>query len=409
MERPLTQNFGRQSCDYSALKKALGITPQAILNEVRQSDLKGRGGAGFVTGMKWSFVPQTPQPKYLIINADEMEPGTMKDRYLMEGDPFQLIEGAIISAYAIGASTIYLFLRGEYKRAAEKMQAAIKQAYDQRCLGKNILGSTFSVDMHVHLSAGRYMCGEETGLLNALEGKRANPRSKPPFPATVGFRGKPTVVNNVETICNIPHIVQHGAAWFKQLSKTADGGTKIFGVSGHVQTPGLWELPMGTSARQILMEYAGGMRQGRKFRALLPGGASTAFILEEHLDLPMDFSSLHKAGSRIGTGTMIVLDDHTCPVAMLYSLELFFSRESCGWCTPCREGLSWVADTLLAIENGQGEDRDLDILEEHVELLQPGHTFCPLAPGAMDPLKSALSYFRQDFLDHIQQKRCPWQ
>jgi NADH-quinone oxidoreductase subunit F len=409
MERPLTQNFGRQSCDYSALKKALRITPQAILNEVRQSDLKGRGGAGFVTGMKWSFVPQTPQPKYLIINADEMEPGTMKDRYLMEGDPFQLIEGAIISAYAIGASTIYLFLRGEYKLAAEKMQAAIKQAYDQRCLGENILGSAFSVDMHIHLSAGRYMCGEETGLLNALEGKRANPRSKPPFPATVGFRGKPTVVNNVETICNIPHIVQHGAAWFKQLSKTADGGTKIYGVSGQVQNPGLWELPMGTSARQILMEYAGGMRQGRKFRALLPGGASTAFILEEHLDLPMDFSSLHKAGSRIGTGTMIVLDDHTCPVATLYSLELFFSRESCGWCTPCREGLSWVADTLLAIENGQGKDHDLDILEEHVELLQPGHTFCPLAPGAMDPLKSALSYFRQDFLDHIQQKRCPWQ
>lgn len=409
MEKPLTQHFGRTFSDYPALRKALGMDPKAIVEEVRKSDLRGRGGAGFLTGMKWSFVPSTPTLKFIAINADEMEPGTMKDRWLMENDPYLLIEGAIISAYAIGASTIYLYLRGEYKKSAEKMQEAINQAYAQNCLGKNILGSPFTVDMYLHVSAGRYMCGEETGLLNALEGKRANPRAKPPFPATVGFRGKPTVVNNVETLCNVPHIVQNGATWFKQLSKTADGGTKIYGVSGKVQNPGLWELPMGTTAREIIEKYAGGMLPGHKLRGLLPGGASTAFILENHLDLPMDFSSLSPAGSRMGTGTMIILDDHTCPVGMLYSLELFFSRESCGWCTPCREGLPWVAKILDAIENGQGEMRDLKVLEEHVERLQPGYTFCPLAPGAMDPLKSALSYFRHDFEDHIQRKRCPWQ
>jgi NADH-quinone oxidoreductase subunit F len=409
MERPLTQHLGRTSSEYLALRKALKMDPLAIQDEVARSMLRGRGGAGFVTGDKWKFVPRAAGPKYLVVNADEMEPGTMKDRWLLEKDPYQLIEGAVISAFALGASDIYLFLRGEYKEVCERLKVAIGQAYDQKCLGKNILGSGFSVDMHLHLSAGRYMCGEETALLNALEGKRANPRSKPPFPATVGFCGKPTVVNNVETLCNVPHIVQNGAEWFKQLSKSADGGTKLYGVSGHVRNPGVWELPLGTTAREILFECAGGMESGRAFRALLPGGASTAFILEEHLDLPMDFTSLAKAGSRMGTGTMIVLDDQTCPVGMLYSLELFFKRESCGWCTPCREGLSWVAKTLEAIEGGKGEEGDLAVLEDHVKYLQMGNTFCPLAPGAMDPLKSALRYFRQDFVDHIQQKRCPWQ
>lgn len=409
MERPLTKNFGRTSSEYPSLKKALKMDPTAIQEEVSRASLRGRGGAGFLTGDKWKFVPKTAGPKYLVINADEMEPGTMKDRWLLEHDPYQLIEGAIISAFAIQACDIFLFLRGEYKEVFEKMKAAIAQAYVQNCLGKNILCSDFSVDMHVHLSAGRYMCGEETALLNALEGKRANPRSKPPFPAAVGFCGKPTVINNVETLCNVPHIVQNGAAWFKQLSKSVDGGTKLYGASGPVQNPGVWELPLGTTAREVLTEYAGGMLPGRSFRALLPGGASTAFILEEHLDLPLDFASLTLAGSRMGTGTMIVLDDTTCPVGMLYSLELFFSRESCGWCTPCREGLSWVAKTLEAIENGKGVESDITILEEHTKLLQSGNTFCPLAPGAMEPLKSALSYFRQDFVDHIQQKRCPRQ
>ena len=261
--------------------------------------------------------------------------------------------------------------------------------------------------MYLHTSAGRYMCGEETGLLNALEGKRANPRVKPPFPAAVGFLGKPTVINNVETICNIPHIIANGADWYRSLSKSADGGTKIYGVSGRVQKPGLFELPLGTTAREVLAQ-TGGMADGFHFRAALPGGASTAFILEDHLSLAMDFTSLASAGSRLGTGTMIVLDDRTCPVGALCSLENFFRRESCGWCTPCREGLPWVHATLEAIEQGQGKPSDLDILNEHVELLQSGNTFCPLAPGAMEPLKSALTYFRQDFMEHIERRGCPW-
>jgi NADH-quinone oxidoreductase subunit F len=408
MERPLTQQFGRTSSEYTALKKALRSTPQAIIDEVHKARLKGRGGAGFVTGQKWSFVPKDVFPKYLVVNADEMEPGTMKDRWLIEGDPYQVVEGAVISAYAIGASTIYLFLRGEYTTAAEKLSLAIRHAYDHHCLGANILGSDFSVEMKMHISSGRYMCGEETGLLNALEGKRANPRNKPPFPATVGLLGKPTVINNVETICNIPHIVEHGADWYLHLSNSTDGGTKIYGVSGHVHHPGLFELPLGTTARELI-EHAGGMMPGYGFRAALPGGASTAFILESHLNLAMDFSSLEPAGSRLGTGTMIILDDRTCPIGILCSLEAFFSRESCGWCTPCREGLPWVHATLSAIEIGRGEEQDLAILNEHVELLQSGNTFCPLAPGAMEPLKSALAYFHEDFVDHIQQKRCPWQ
>ena len=407
MERPLTQHFGRTSSDYPALKRALTLAPQAIIEEVTKARLRGRGGAGFMTGQKWSFVPAAVYPKYLIVNADEMEPGAMKDRWLLEGDPYQIIEGAIISAYAINASTIYVFLRGEYRLAAERLDRAIRQAYAQKCLGKSILGSDFSVEMFVHTSCGRYMCGEETGLLNALEGKRATPRVKPPFPAAVGFLGKPTVINNVETVCNIPHIILKGSDWYLHLSNSIDGGTKIYGVSGHVQKPSLFELPLGTTGREVL-DQAGGMASGYLFRAALPGGASTSFILEDHLDLAMDFTSLAPAGSRLGTGTMIVLDDRTCPVGALCSLENFFRRESCGWCTPCREGLPWVHATLEAIEHGAGKRADLAILNEHVELLQSGNTFCPLAPGAMEPLKSALTYFRQDFIDHIEHKGCPW-
>ena len=407
MERPLTSQFGRASSEYPALKKALTLGPKAITEEVTRAALRGRGGAGFATGQKWSFVPAASSQKYLIVNADEMEPGAMKDRWLLEGDPYQLIEGALISAYAINASKIYIFLRNEYQRSAARLHQAIRQAYAQGCIGKAILGSDFSVELFVHTSCGRYMCGEETGLLNALEGKRANPRVKPPFPAAVGFLGKPTVINNVETICNIPHIIANGADWYRSLSKSADGGTKIYGVSGRVQKPGLFELPLGTTAREVLAQ-TGGMADGFHFRASLPGGASTAFILEDHLSLAMDFSSLASAGSRLGTGTMIVLDDRTCPVGALCSLEDFFRRESCGWCTPCREGLPWVHATLEAIEQGQGKPSDLDILNEHVELLQSGNTFCPLAPGAMEPLKSALTYFRQDFMEHIERRGCPW-
>ena len=411
-EEPLNLKGYERAGGYQAVRKAvLNMTSEQIIKVVKDSNLRGRGGAGFPTGQKWSFVPMgddAPRPKYLVANADEMEPGTFKDRMLLEGNPHQLIEGMIVSAYAIKADIAYIFLRWEYKSAARKLEMAIAEAYEGNYIGKNILGSGYSLELHLHISAGRYMCGEETGLLNALEGKRAIPRAKPPFPQVCGLWGKPTIVNNVETLCNIPHIINNGAEWFKGLSYTEDGGTKIYGVSGRVKKPGAWELPMGTTVREILEEHANGMYPGFKFRGLIPGGASTEFLLEEHLDVKMDFQSVQRAGSRLGTGTMVILDDKTCPVGMVNNLEHFFARESCGWCTPCREGLPWIAKILQAIEQGQGEMEDMEVLKSHTDLLGPGHTFCALAPGAMEPLQSALKYFEEDFRKHIQGKRCPW-
>jgi NADH-quinone oxidoreductase subunit F len=423
MERPLTEHIkpGEGPLDlkgyervggYRALRKALRqMEPEDVTEEVKRSNLRGRGGAGFPTGSKWSFVPMgedAPRPKFLLINADEMEPGTFKDRLLLEKAPHQLIEGIVLSAYAMQADAAYVFLRWAYKVAAERMKKAIAQAYDGGYLGKNILGSGYDLELRLHTSAGRYICGEETALLNAMEGRRATPRSKPPFPPVVGLWGKPTIVNNVETLSNVPHIIDRGAAWFKDLSYSKDGGTKLYGASGKVKNPGLWELPMGTPVRQILEEHAGGMRDGLKFRGLLPGGASTDFLVEEHLDVPMDFESVQKAGSRLGTGTMIILDDQTCPVGMVQNLTYFFAQESCGWCTPCRDGLPWTAQLLAAIDRGHGQPGDLERLELHCKLLGPGHTFCALAPGAVEPIQSALKYFREDFEQHIREKRCPW-
>ncbi len=423
MERPLTKNFRSDgeapslkeyvhAGGYEAVRRVLReLTPQAVTTLVKDSNLKGRGGAGFPTGLKWSFVPMgddVPHPKYLIANADEMEPGAFKDRLLLEGDPHQLIEGMIVASYAIQADVAFIFLRWAYRVAAERLEHALAEAYANNYLGRNICGSGYSLEMYLHVSAGRYMCGEETALLNALEGKRATPRSKPPFPAVSGLWGKPTIVNNVETFCNVPHIVNHGAEWFKSLSHTAEGGTKIYGVSGKVKHPGAWELPLGTTVRELLEEHAGGVRDGLKFRAAIPGGASTEFLLEEHLDVKMDFESVQKAGSRLGTGTMIVMDDQTCPVGLVHNLERFFAQESCGWCTPCREGLPWTAKILHAIEGGAGQPIDMQRLMLHTKFRGPGHTFCALAPGAMEPLQSALHYFREDFERHIREKRCPW-
>jgi NADH-quinone oxidoreductase subunit F len=423
MERPLTQHIKpdgsmltlkeyEQMGGYQAVRKALrGMTPKEVVETVTKSDLRGRGGAGFPTGMKWGFVPMganAPRPKYFVANADEMEPGTFKDRLLLEGDPHQLLEGMIIGAYAVQADVAYLFLRWAYKLAEKRLAQAIAEAYGAGYLGKNILGSGWSLELHLHVSAGRYMCGEETGLLNSLEGKRATPRAKPPFPPVSGLWGKPTNVNNVETLCNVPHIINHGPVWFHKLSRTRNGGTKLFGVSGRVKNPGLWELPMGTTIREILEEHGGGMRDGYRFRGVIPGGASTEFLLEEHLDVRMDFDEVHKAGSRMGTGTMIVLDDKTCPVGMVQNLEKFFARESCGWCTPCRDGLPWTARLLQAIDEGQGQPKDLERLALHTKFLGPGFTFCALAPGAMEPLASALRCFKDDFERHIREKRCPW-
>lgn len=423
MEKPLTGNMRADGQPlsleeyeglggYQALRKALlQMTPGEVTDLVTDSNLRGRGGAGFGTGMKWSFVPMgddAPKPKYFLCNADEMEPGSFKDRLLLEGDPHQLIEGQIISAYAIQATEGYIFLRWAYKTAERRLRQALAEAYDAGYLGKNILGSGFDFELHLHVSAGRYMCGEETGLLNSLEGKRATPRAKPPYPQVSGFRGKPSIVNNVETISNVAHIINNGAEWFKGLSLTDEGGTKIYGASGKVRRPGAWELPLGTTLGEILEEHAGGMQEGLEFRGALPGGASTDFLTPDHLDVKMDFASVQAAGSRLGTGTIIVLDDQTCPVAMVQNLEKFFAQESCGWCTPCREGLPWVARILGAIEEGNGRLSDLDLLAQQCQLLGPGHTFCALAPGAVEPLQSALKYFREDFERHIEDKRCPW-
>lgn len=423
METPLTKNIDpkrgplnlrdyEKVGGYQSVQKALKtLEPKAITKLVKETNLRGRGGAGFPTGVKWSFVPMGPDaqhPKYLVCNADEMEPGTFKDRLLLEQSPHQLVESMIVSGYAMQADIGYIFLRAEYKLAEKTLQKAIGEAYERNYLGKNILGTDYGFELYLHTSAGRYICGEETALLNALEGKRATPRAKPPFPPVVGLFGKPTIVNNVETLCNIPHIVNKGVDWYKSLSVSNDSGTKLYGVSGKVKKPGLWELPMGTTIREILEKYAGGMLDGLKFRGVIPGGASTDFLVEEHLDVKMDFESVEKAGSRLGTGTMIVLDDKTCPVGMVQSLERFFARESCGWCTPCRDGLPWVEKILIAIEEGEGMEEDIANLEMHTRFLGMGMTFCAFAPGAMEPLQSALKYFRNDFRQHIAEKRCPW-
>ncbi|MBI2817025.1 MAG: NADH-quinone oxidoreductase subunit NuoF [Acidobacteria bacterium] len=423
MEKPLT---GRMRSDgepvdlqeyeraggYQAIQKALGrMTPKQVQEEVQRSNLRGRGGAGFGTGLKWSFVPigpDAPRPKYVVCNADEMEPGTFKDRLLMERDPHQLIEGIILTSYAVEAEVAYLFLRGEYTLAEDTLARAISDAYRAGYWGRNIAGTGYNLDLYLHTSAGRYICGEETALLNALEGKRANPRAKPPFPPVVGLWGKPTVINNVETLCNVPHIIRNGADWFRALSRSPDGGTKLFGASGRVKRPGIWELPMGVTIREVIEEPAGGMQDGYALRGLQPGGASTDFLTTEHLDVALDFNSIAKVGSRLGTGTMIILDDRTCPVGMTLNLTHFFAQESCGWCTPCWAGLSWCEQILAAIEKGNGRSEDLGHLEFQTRFFGLGNTFCALAPGAAEPIQSALKYFRQDFQKHIDEKRCPW-
>ena len=395
---------------YLAVRDTLAnLNPSEVLELIKEANLRGRGGAGFPTGMKWSFVPPDNHSghRYLVANADEMEPGTFKDRLILEFDPHQLIEGMILSAYTISANIGYIFIRAEYHTAIRRLRQAIDEAKARHYLGTRILGSEFSFELHVHVSAGRYICGEETALLNSLEGKRATPRAKPPFPQVSGLWGRPTIVNNVETLCNIPHIVARGADWFKSLGKGVDAGTKLFGASGRVKRPGCWELPMGTSIREILEQHAGGMEDGYQFKGLLPGGASTDFLVSEHLDVAMEYESIMKAGSRMGTGTMIILDDRTCPVGMIANLEKFFARESCGFCTPCREGLPWVQQLLEGIEAGHGSAQDIEILERQSRFIGAiGNTHCAHAPGAIEPLVSGLKYFRDDLDAHIRNQRC---
>lgn len=380
------------------------MEPGDVVNMVKDAGLGGRGGAGFNTGLKWSFVPPPDGgPRYLVINGDEMEPGTFKDRLLIEHDPHLLIEGMITTCYALQAQTGYIFLRGEYTICEERLLQAISEAYDNGMLGKNVAGKKgFDLDIYLHTSAGRYICGEETALLNALEGKRANPRAKPPFPQVSGLWGRPTVVNNVETICNIPGIVSNGVEWYQNLGTGDFVGTRISGVSGRVNNPGCWEVPVGITFRELLEDYAGGMQDGYELKAFLPGGGSTDFLMPEHLDLPMDPGAVQKAGSRLGTSLIMVLDDKTCPVGCIRNLIKFFAHESCGWCTPCRDGLPWVEHILNKMEEGTGSLKDIDILDEMTRYMGPGNTFCALAPGAAEPLQSGLKYFMDEFKAHVE-------
>ncbi|ELV7528698.1 NADH-quinone oxidoreductase subunit NuoF [Edwardsiella ictaluri] len=401
-QQPVWLEEYRAKNGYHAAERALkGMAQDEVVTLVKDAGLKGRGGAGFSTGLKWSLMPkdESMNVRYLLCNADEMEPGTYKDRLLMEQLPHLLVEGMLIGAYALKAYRGYIFLRGEYVRAAENLRRAIDEARAAGLLGKNIFGSGFDFDLFVHTGAGRYICGEETALINSLEGRRANPRAKPPFPASAGVWGKPTCVNNVETLCNVPAIIEHGVAWYQGLSagKSQDAGTKLMGFSGRVKNPGLWELPFGTTAREILEDYAGGMRDGLKLKAWQPGGAGTDFLTEAHLDLPMDFASIGKAGSRLGTALAMAVDHEINMVSLLCNLESFFARESCGWCTPCRDGLPWGLKILRALERGEGQPGDIETLEQLCRLLAPGHTFCAHAPGAVEPLQSAIKYFRGEF------------
>ncbi|WGL97410.1 NADH-quinone oxidoreductase subunit NuoF [Arsenophonus sp. aPb] len=394
---------------YQGAKNALKtMSPDQVVSLVKDAGLKGRGGAGFSTGLKWSLMPKDDNMniRYLLCNADEMEPGTYKDRLLMEQLPHLLIEGMLIGAYALKAYRGYIFLRGEYIEAAKHLRKAIEEAKAAGLLGKNILATGFNFELFVHTGAGRYICGEETALINSLEGRRANPRSKPPFPATSGVWGKPTCVNNVETLCNVPAIIAHGKEWYLGLSegKSKDAGTKLMGFSGRVNNPGLWELPFGITAREILEDYAGGMREGLTLKAWQPGGAGTDFLTEAHLDLAMDFDTIAKAGSRLGTALAMAVDHEINMVSLTRNLEQFFARESCGWCTPCRDGLPWSVKILQALERGEGQPGDIETLEQLCRFLGPGKTFCAHAPGAVEPLQSAIKYFRAEFEAGISQQ-----
>lgn len=386
---------------YKSLKKALGIEPKELIEEVKKAGLRGRGGAGFPTGMKWMFASGDPKfPKYLVCNADEGEPGTFKDRPILEKNPHLLIEGMAISGHALKAEFGHIYLRGEYPFAKEVMEKAIAQAYEKGYLGINIMGSGINFDLSVHQGAGAYVCGEETALINSLEGRRGQPRIKPPFPVNSGAWKKPTIVNNVETLSNIPLIVEIGAAEYAKIGNKECPGPKIFSVSGHVKNPGVFELPMGTTLREIIYQHAGGMKNGKPLKAVIPGGISTPVLPPDQLDVQMDFSSLPKIGSMLGSGAVIVFDDSVCLVRVVERAIKFFEHESCGKCTPCREGTGWLRSILHRIENGEGREGDIKLLED-VSKNIAGKTFCPLGDGAAGVVLNFIKHFRPEFEAHM--------
>jgi len=392
---------------YVALEKALKqMTPEQVIDELKKSNLRGRGGAGFPTGMKWSFVPKdTGKPKYILCNADESEPGTCKDRPLMEMDPHQLIEGVIIAGRAVDAHNGYIYVRGEYRCVLDIMDRAIEEAYTRGYLGKNILGSGFDFDVCTHTGAGAYECGEESALMESLEGKRGYPRIRPPFPAVVGLYGCPTVINNVETLSSVPAVIREGGEAYAKRGTPKNGGTRLFCISGHVNRAGIYELPMGFNLRRMIDEVAGGMRKGKKLKAVIPGGSSCPLLKAEETDLPMDYDSLAKAGSMLGSGGVVIIDEDTCMVDLARRIMHFYAHESCGWCIPCREGTSWLRKMLERFHAGMGRAEDIPLIGELAKNML-GRTFCPLGDAAALPTISIVNKWRNEFEEHLS-GRCP--
>ncbi|HEX2442528.1 MAG TPA: NADH-quinone oxidoreductase subunit NuoF [Vicinamibacterales bacterium] len=407
-----TLDFYLKHQGYEGLKKALAMKPDQVVEVVKASGLRGRGGAGFPTGMKWQFVLRdSPRPKYICCNADESEPGTFKDHLLMERYPHMLLEGCLIGCYAIGAKVAYIYIRGEFYHVQEVLEREIEAAYKAGYIGRNILGAGFDCDVFIHRGAGAYEAGEETALLESLEGKRAQPRLKPPFPAVAGLYGCPTAVNNVETLCNLPPILVNGAEWFAALGPEKNGGPKLYCISGHVKRAGVYEASMHTTLKALIYDYAGGPPEGRTIKAVIPGGSSVPILLDNQLDIPASFDGVQKAGSLLGSAGIIVIDDSTCMVWAAENLLHFYRHESCGKCTPCREGTDWLHKILQRIERGEGDLRDLDLLE-NVSLNIAGKTLCAFGDAAVTPALTTLKYFRNEYEAHIREGRCtlpaPW-
>lgn len=414
MEAILSRNFNIKDAHklsvaesrgaYETAKKVIAtVKSDEIINTVLASNLRGLGGAGFPTGKKWQFLPKdNPKPRYLVINADEGEPGTCKDRYILQFDPHQLIEGIIISSFAIGSNKAYIYIRGEYVEPFKNLQSAVDEAYAKKYLGKNIFGTNYNLDLVVHRGAGAYICGEETALLESLEGKRGLPRLKPPFPAIVGLFGCPTIINNVETIACVPHIMKNGAEWFAKLGSAGNGGTHLFSVSGHVNKPGVYELPMGVNLKEIIEKYAGGVRGGKKLKAVIPGGISAKILTASEIDVKMDYDSLRAIGTMLGSAGIMVMDETTCMVKMLYYATKFFSHESCGQCSPCREGTGWAHKIVTRIYHGEGQLQDLDTLLTIARNME-GRTICVFADAAAWPIQSYIGKFRTEFEEYILQ------
>ena len=408
-DRPWTLESYRKAGGYKAWEKILKkkTSPEDIIDTLKKSALRGRGGAGFPTGLKWSFMPrQSPGQKYIVCNSDESEPGTCKDRDILRYNPHAVIEGMAIAGYTIGATVGYNYMRGEFHHEPfERFEAALREAYDAGLIGKNIMRSGVDFDLYSHLGAGAYICGEETALLESLEGKKGQPRFKPPFPANFGLYGCPTTINNTETLASVPAIMRNGGEWFLNLGRPNNGGEKIFSVSGHVNKPGNYEIPLGTPFRDLL-EMAGGVREGRQLKAVIPGGSSMPVLPADIImECDMDYDSLAKAGSALGSGGLIVMDDSTCMVNALLRISRFYYKESCGQCTPCREGTGWMWRVIDRIENGKGRPEDLDLLVDTAGRIE-GRTICAFGDAAAWPVQSFLKHFRDEFAYHIEHKRC---